>query len=84
MASDIVTNRKAFRDYQILEKFEAGISLLGTEVKSLRAGRVDLLGCYLLFRSAAEIFIVIGNYHKSLAEIIEILLKVFYLLHFFH
>lgn len=46
MAADIVTNRKAYRDYQILEIFEAGISLLGTEVKSLRAGRADLLGCY--------------------------------------
>jgi SsrA-binding protein len=46
MGSDIVTNRKALRDYHILEKFEAGISLVGTEVKSLRAGRADLLGCY--------------------------------------
>ncbi len=46
MGSDIVTNRKALRDYQILEKFEAGISLVGTEVKSLRAGKADLLGCY--------------------------------------
>lgn len=46
MADDIVTNRKAYRDFQILETFEAGISLLGTEVKSLRAGRADLLGCY--------------------------------------
>lgn len=46
MGSDIVTNRKALRDFQILEKFEAGVSLLGTEVKSLRAGRADLLGCY--------------------------------------
>lgn len=46
MGTDIVTNRKALRDYQILETFEAGISLLGTEVKSLRAGRADLLGCY--------------------------------------
>jgi SsrA-binding protein len=46
MADDIVTNRKAYRDYQILETFEAGISLVGTEVKSLRAGRADLLGCY--------------------------------------
>ena len=46
MGSDIVTNRKAFRDYEILEKFEAGVSLLGTEVKSLRSGRVDLLGSY--------------------------------------
>lgn len=32
----IVTNRKAFRDYSIIEKFEAGIMLSGTEVKSLR------------------------------------------------
>jgi len=46
MGSDIVTNRKALRDFQILERFEAGVSLLGTEVKSLRAGRADLLGCY--------------------------------------
>lgn len=46
MAGDIVTNRKALRDFQIIERFEAGISLVGTEVKSLRAGRADLLGCY--------------------------------------
>jgi len=46
MGSDIVTNRKALRDYHVEERFEAGISLLGTEVKSLRAGRADLLGCY--------------------------------------
>jgi SsrA-binding protein len=46
MGADIVTNRKALRDFQILETFEAGVSLLGTEVKSLRAGRADLLGCY--------------------------------------
>ena len=46
MAGDIVTNRKALRDFQIIERFEAGISLVGTEVKSLMAGRADLLGCY--------------------------------------
>jgi SsrA-binding protein len=46
MGADIVTNRKALRDFQILEKIEAGVSLVGTEVKSLRAGRADLLGCY--------------------------------------
>jgi SsrA-binding protein len=38
----IVKNRKAWHDYEILEKFEAGISLAGTEVKSLRIGRVKL------------------------------------------
>lgn len=46
MGTDIVTNRKALRDFQILERFEAGISLVGTEVKSLRSGHADLLGCY--------------------------------------
>ena len=46
MGSDIVTNRKALRDFHVEERFEAGISLVGTEVKSLRAGRADLLGCY--------------------------------------
>ena len=37
--SDIVTNSKARRDYHILDTFEAGIVLHGTEVKALRAGR---------------------------------------------
>jgi SsrA-binding protein len=37
--SDIVTNSTARRDYHILETYEAGIALHGTEVKSLRAGR---------------------------------------------
>lgn len=43
---DIVINRKAFRDFEVLEKLEAGISLQGTEVKSIRQGRVDLLGAF--------------------------------------
>jgi len=37
--SDIVTNHKARRDYHVLETFEAGIVLQGTEVKALRAGK---------------------------------------------
>jgi SsrA-binding protein len=55
MSQDIVTNRKALRDYQILEKIEAGISLVGTEVKSLRAGRADLLGCYARVEKGAVV-----------------------------
>lgn len=43
---DIVVNRKAFRDFEISEKLEAGISLTGTEIKSIRQGRVDLLGAF--------------------------------------
>jgi SsrA-binding protein len=38
----IALNRKAFHDYEILDKFEAGIALAGTEVKSIRAGQVTL------------------------------------------
>ena len=38
----IADNRKAFHDYFVLERFEAGIELAGTEVKSIRAGQVNL------------------------------------------
>ena len=40
--SSIAENRKAFHDYHLLESFEAGIVLLGTEVKAIREGRVNL------------------------------------------
>ncbi|MFQ5932788.1 MAG: SsrA-binding protein SmpB [Nitrospiraceae bacterium] len=42
----VATNRKAFHDYAIQEKLEAGIVLKGTEVKSLREGRVNLRDSY--------------------------------------
>ena len=44
--ADIVTNPKARRDYHILETFEAGIVLKGTEVKSLRAGKGQLADAF--------------------------------------
>ena len=40
--SSIAENRKAYHDYHLLETFEAGIVLLGTEVKAIREGRVNL------------------------------------------
>lgn len=40
--ANIAENRKAFHDYHILETYEAGVALLGTEVKSIREGRVNL------------------------------------------
>jgi len=43
-------NKKAFYDYDILEKFEAGLVLLGTEVKSIKAGRINLTGSYVVFK----------------------------------
>ncbi len=42
----VAENRKAFHDYHILETFEAGMMLLGTEVKSIREGRVNLRDSY--------------------------------------
>jgi SsrA-binding protein len=39
-------NKKAYRNFELIEKFEAGLALLGTEVKSLRAGQADLSGSY--------------------------------------
>ena len=43
----VAQNKKAYREYEILEKFEAGISLRGTEVKSLRAGNIQLADAYV-------------------------------------
>src|SRR3989344_5043892 len=46
----VATNRRARFDYEILEKIEAGIVLTGAEVKSCRAGHIDLRGAYVSFR----------------------------------
>ena len=43
----LASNRKARHDYEILEKLEAGIALLGTEVKSVREGRIQLKDSYV-------------------------------------
>jgi SsrA-binding protein len=39
-------NKKAYRNFELVEKFEAGLVLMGTEVKSLRNGQADLSGSY--------------------------------------
>src|ERR671933_2099704 len=44
--ASVAENRKAFHDYHLLETFEAGIALLGTEVKAIREGRVNLRDSY--------------------------------------
>jgi SsrA-binding protein len=46
MGADIVTNRKARHSYQILEAFEAGLALKGTEVKSIRAGLANMTSAF--------------------------------------
>jgi SsrA-binding protein len=52
----IVDNKKAFHDYFIEERFEAGMVLEGWEVKSIRAGRVNLKEAYVVVRKA-ELFL---------------------------
>lgn len=47
----IAQNRKARHDYYIEQTFEAGIQLEGWEVKSLRAGKVQLVDCYVVFKN---------------------------------
>ena len=46
----VCQNKKAYHDYEILEKIEAGMVLLGTEVKSLRQGKANLKDCYARIR----------------------------------
>ena len=52
-----IKNRKAFHDYEIIEKYIAGIRLTGTEIKSLRAGKANLSDSFCAFHSS-ELFIV--------------------------
>jgi SsrA-binding protein len=47
MSEDLVRNRKALHNYHVLETWEAGIALLGTEVKALRAGQGQLQDAYV-------------------------------------
>ncbi len=56
----IITNRKALFEYEVLDRFEAGIALMGTEVKSLRAGKVNLADSYAMFpdRKSDDLYLV--------------------------
>ncbi|HRQ58734.1 MAG TPA: SsrA-binding protein SmpB [Azoarcus taiwanensis] len=53
----IIDNRKAFHDYFIEEKFEAGLVLEGWEVKAIRAGRANIKEAYIIIRNE-ELFIL--------------------------
>lgn len=62
-SGEIVKNKKALFNYELVEKFEAGIVLLGTEVKSLRERSVNMSDSYASFKKNGELFIV--NMHIS-------------------
>ena len=63
----IAQNRKAYHEYFVDEKYEAGIALFGTEVKSLRAGTVNLKDAYCSFKNG-ELFVLgmhVSPYEKG-------------------
>ena len=57
MSQEISKNRKAFHDFNIVDKFEAGIELKGTEVKSIREGHVHLRDAFAVVQNG-QIFLV--------------------------
>ncbi|MBE6593870.1 MAG: SsrA-binding protein SmpB [Ruminococcaceae bacterium] len=63
----VAQNKKAYHDYFVDEKYEAGIALFGTEVKSIRQGAVNLKDCYCSLKGG-ELFVVgmhISPYEKG-------------------
>ena len=58
----LAENKKAYYNYEILEKFEAGIALIGQEVKSLKTRGVNLAGNYVILKNS-EVFWVGANIH---------------------
>ena len=62
-----IKNRKAWHEYEILDKFVAGIQLTGTEIKSIRAGKASLVDGYCKF---------ISNYRKPSKPELYILMNI--------
>ena len=63
----IATNRKAYHEYHILEKYEGGIILHGSEVKAIREGKANIKEAYVRF-SGNELFVIgmhIGKYSNQ-------------------
>src|SRR6187399_1165876 len=69
--TNIAENRKAFHDFHLLETFEAGIALMGTEVKAIREGRDNLRDSYARVENG-EVFLFNVNIspysHRGYAE----------------
>ncbi len=66
----VAKNRKAYHDYHILDTFEAGIVLLGSEIKSIRAGQVNLRDGYATIQDN-EVWLMnvhIAPYHQANRE----------------
>src|SRR5438045_8773259 len=71
MAAESILNRKTLRDYHILERYEAGIALKGSEVKSVRAGKANISDAFARIENG-EAFVYnadIQPYEKASHEI---------------
>jgi SsrA-binding protein len=66
VSAPIAENRKAFHDYFIEDRYEAGVALEGWEVKAIRAGRVQIKEAYVMLRGE-EVFLI-GAHVSPLAE----------------
>ena len=67
MSAEISSNRKALRDFHISDKYEAGIELRGTEVKSIRAGKVNAIAAVLNSRVITGLITDEATAHKVAA-----------------
>jgi SsrA-binding protein len=65
----IAKNKKAFYDYEIIEKFEAGMELLGSEVKAIRATRVNLKESFIRITKGEAILYGMHISHLSTANL---------------
>lgn len=71
MPDDIINNRKVLREFHILDRFEAGVELKGTEVKSIRDGKANLNDAYARIENDGQAFLYnadIQPYEKASHE----------------
>ncbi|TAL67215.1 MAG: SsrA-binding protein SmpB [Bacteroidetes bacterium] len=61
----VAKNRKAYHDFEVIQTFEAGIALQGTEVKSIRQGKISLQEAYASFKSVESFELYLLNFHIS-------------------
>lgn len=58
--SNYAENKKAYFNYEVLDKYEGGIELLGNEVKSIRTGKISFEGAFIIVRGG-EVFLINAN-----------------------
>ena len=61
----VAKNRKAYHDFEVIQVFEAGVALWGTEVKSIRQGKISLQEAYANFKDADSLELFLLNFHIS-------------------